>query len=212
LKAVTRREAQNGIDRQPGLGSELARGDSRERAWQFTHVNLSEETEFAQVHAEDRRALPVGQPHGPEHGAVPAEADDQVRSPAEVPGRYGHDVVSGPVYLVLQAEHLGVLAGGPVQALLEECRHVVEINRIRQATHGLVGHLAESCPAQHIDHVLPFRSIRKFLSSKPESVSEFPGPGFPPTAGMSAVRPRRCWRGPGCPGPSNQVTAGSRSA
>lgn len=97
-------------------------------------------------------------------------------------------------------------------ALLEEYRHVVEINRIRQATHGLVGHLTESCPAQHIDHVLPFRSIRKSLSSKPEPASEFPGPDFPPATGMSAVRPAAVLARPRLPGPSNQVTAGSRSA
>jgi hypothetical protein len=79
---------ENGVHGQPGLDGEPVAVDGRERFGEVRHVHLGQEAELAQVHAEHRGAVPVGQPHRAQHGPVPAEADQQVGPAGEL--RRGH--------------------------------------------------------------------------------------------------------------------------
>jgi hypothetical protein len=72
------------IHREPGLHGELVLIDGRQRVGQVGHVDLREEAKLAEVHAEDGRILPVGKPHRPQHRAISAEADHQVRAAAQL--------------------------------------------------------------------------------------------------------------------------------
>jgi hypothetical protein len=89
--------------------------DGGKRAGQVGHIHLGQETELAEVHPQHRRALPVGQPHGAQHRAVPAETDHQVRAPAEFGGRDSDRGAVQPFDLRVDAQHLGTLARSPVQ-------------------------------------------------------------------------------------------------
>jgi hypothetical protein len=78
--------ADHGVDGQPGFGGEGVGVDGGQGAGQVGHVHFGQEPQLAQVHPEHREPLPVGQPHGPQHGAVTAHADQQVGSLAQLFG------------------------------------------------------------------------------------------------------------------------------
>ena len=107
--------ADDGIHRQPRLGRELLVVEGGERAGQVGHVNLGQEAELAEVDPEHGGALPVGQPHGAQHRAVPAEADDQVRTLAEFLRRDRDRGAVQPSDLRADTQDLRTLARSPVQ-------------------------------------------------------------------------------------------------
>ena len=90
-------------------------GAAVKRVGQVGHVDLGQEAQLAQVDPEHRGPLPVGQPHGPQHRPVPAQADHQVRATAQFLGRDRDRATVQPHDLVVDAEDLGVALRGPVQ-------------------------------------------------------------------------------------------------
>jgi len=103
------------VDRQPGFGGVGVRVDRGQRAGQVGHVHLSQEPQLAQVHPEHREPLPVGQPHGAQHGAVAAHADQQVGPLAHLLGGHRIGAAGQPGQLALDAENLDPALIGPVQ-------------------------------------------------------------------------------------------------
>ena len=103
------------VDGQPGFGAEVVLVDRGQRGRQVGHINLGQEPQLAQVHPEYREPLPVGQPHGAQHGAVPAHADQQVGTLAQLLG--GHrDRAAGQVgQLAVDPENLDPALIGPVE-------------------------------------------------------------------------------------------------
>jgi hypothetical protein len=87
----------------------------RERFGELGHVDFGEEPELAQVHAEHRGALLVSQPHGAQHRAVSAEADDEVGTAPEFLGADGDSGAAEPLDLRVDAEDLDGSLLGPVE-------------------------------------------------------------------------------------------------
>jgi hypothetical protein len=103
------------VDGQPGFGGVGMLVDRGQRVGQFGHVHLSQEPQLAQVHPEHREPLPVGQPHGPQHGAVAAHADQQVGPLPQLLGGHGVSGAGQPGQLGVDAEDLDPALIGPVQ-------------------------------------------------------------------------------------------------
>ena len=105
----------DGIDGQARFGGELVVLDRGQRVGQVGHVDLGQEPELAQVHAEDRGALHVGDPHGAQHRAVAAQAHQQIRPLPELGGGHRLGGAGQPADLGVDAENLDVPAVGPLQ-------------------------------------------------------------------------------------------------
>jgi len=103
------------VDGQPGFGGEGVLVDRGQRAGQVGHVHLGQEPQLAQVDPEHRERLPVGQPHGPQHGAVAAHADQQVRPLPQFVGGHRVGAAGQPGQLAVDAEDLDPALVGPVQ-------------------------------------------------------------------------------------------------
>jgi len=103
------------VERQPGFGGVGAVVDRGQRVGQVGHVHLGQESQLAQVHSEHREPLPVGQPHGPQHGAVAAHADQQVGALPQFLGGHRIGAAGQPGQLAVDAEDLDPALVGPVQ-------------------------------------------------------------------------------------------------
>jgi hypothetical protein len=103
------------VDGQPGFGGVGVLVDRGQRVGQVGHVHLGQEPQLAQVHPEHREPLPVGQPHGPQHGAVAAHADQQVGPLAQFLGGHRVGAAGQPGQLAVDAEDLDPALIGPVQ-------------------------------------------------------------------------------------------------
>src|SRR5580700_6376692 len=103
------------VDRQPGFGGEVVAVDRGQRGGQVGHVHLGQEAQLAQVHPEHREPLPVGQPHGPQHGAVAAHADQQVGPLLQLLRGHRIGAAGQPGQLAVDAEDLDPALIGPVQ-------------------------------------------------------------------------------------------------
>jgi hypothetical protein len=103
------------VDGQARFGGEGMPVDRGQRVRQLGHVHLGQEPQLAQVHPEHREALPVGQPHGPQHGAVAAHADQQVSPLAHLLGGHRSGAAGQPGQLAVDAEDLDPALVGPVQ-------------------------------------------------------------------------------------------------
>jgi hypothetical protein len=103
------------VDRQPGFGGVGVLVDRGQRAGQVGHVHLGQEPQLAQVHPEHREPLPVGQPHGAQHGAVAAHADQQVGPLAHLLGGHRVGAAGQPGQLAFDAENLDPALIGPVE-------------------------------------------------------------------------------------------------
>jgi hypothetical protein len=107
--------ADDRVDGQPGFGGEGVPVDRGQRVGQVGHVYLGQEPQLAQVHAEHREPLPVGQPHGPQHGAVAAHADQQVSPVAQLLRGHRVGAAGQPGQLAVDTEDLNPALIGPVQ-------------------------------------------------------------------------------------------------
>jgi hypothetical protein len=107
--------ADHRVDGQPGFGAEGVPVDRGQRVGQVGHVHLGQEPQLAQVHPEHGEPLPVGQPHGPQHGAVAAHADQQVGPLAQLLGGHRAGAAGQPGQLAVDAEDLDPALIGPVQ-------------------------------------------------------------------------------------------------
>src|SRR5216683_7932481 len=116
--------AEPAIDGQPRLDRELLAIDGRQRARQARHVHLSQEPELPQIHAKDRRLLPVGQPHSPQHGPVSAEADEQVAAAAELLSGDRYRGAVQPADFRLEAHDRDLPAGGPAHHRIDRFRRI----------------------------------------------------------------------------------------
>jgi hypothetical protein len=103
------------VDGQPGFGAEVVLVDRGQRGRQVGHINLGQESQLAQVHPEYREPLPVGQPHGAQHGAVPAHADQEVGAPAQLLGGHWGGAAGQLGQLVVDPEDLDPALIGPVE-------------------------------------------------------------------------------------------------
>jgi hypothetical protein len=103
------------VDGQPGFGAEVVLVDRGQRGRQVRHVHLSQEPQLAQVHPEHREPLPVSQPHGAQHGAVPAHADQQVGALAQLLGGHRGGAAGQLGQLVVDPEDLDPALIGPVE-------------------------------------------------------------------------------------------------
>jgi hypothetical protein len=107
--------ADDRVDGQPGFGGVGVLVDRGQRVGQLGHVHLGQEPQLAQVHPEHREPLPVGQPHGPQHGAVTAHADQQVGPLAQLLGGHRVGAAGQPGQFAVDAEDLDPALIGPVQ-------------------------------------------------------------------------------------------------
>jgi hypothetical protein len=107
--------ADDRVDGQSGFGGEGVPVDRGQRVRQVGHVHLGQEPQLAQVHPEHREPLPVGQPHGAQHGAVAAHADQQVGPLPQLLGGHRVGAASQPGQLAVDAEDLDPALIGPVQ-------------------------------------------------------------------------------------------------
>jgi hypothetical protein len=107
--------ADDRVDGQPGFGGEGVLVDRGQRVGQGGHVHLGQEPQLTQVHPEHREPLPVGQPHGPQHRAVAAHADQQVGPLAQLLGGDRVGAAGQPGQFAVDAEDLDPALIGPVQ-------------------------------------------------------------------------------------------------
>jgi len=103
------------VDRQPGFGGEVVAVDRGQRGGQVGHVHLGQEAQLAQVHPQHREPLPVGQPHGPQHGTVAAHANQQVGALPQFLGGHRSGRAGQLGQLAVDAEDLDPALIGPVQ-------------------------------------------------------------------------------------------------
>jgi hypothetical protein len=103
------------VDGQPGFGAEVVPVDRGQRVRQVGHINLGQEPQLAQVHPEYREPLPVGQPHGAQHGAVPAHADQQVGALTQLLGGHRGRAAGQVGQLAVDPEDLDPALIGPVE-------------------------------------------------------------------------------------------------
>jgi hypothetical protein len=103
------------VDGQPGFGAEVVLVDRGQRGRQVGYVHLGQEAQLAQVHPEHREPLPVGQPHGAQHGAVPAHADQQVGALTQFLGGHRGGAAGQVGQFVVDAEDFDPALIGPVE-------------------------------------------------------------------------------------------------
>ncbi len=106
---------EHGVHREPRLDGEPVLVDGGQRVGQVGHVHLGQETQLAEVHAEYRGGLPVRQPHGAQHRAVSAEADQQVGTLAKLHRGHRHGGAVQPADFRFDAQNLGLVTRCPAQ-------------------------------------------------------------------------------------------------
>ncbi len=93
-----------GVDAGAGLQREPVGVDGIEGGRQFRYVDLGEEAQASDVDPQDRRVAPGREPHGAQHGAVPAEADQQVGARGHLLGPDRNGLAADPGHLRRQPQ------------------------------------------------------------------------------------------------------------